>query len=88
MISAGHPITDFYTDTGIANNVVADIEYMSGVLSRATLTLGQRNKINTEYTRSQPTTTLEKKAICPPDEPGKTKSFWDSLIHMHIAPCQ
>ena len=87
LITSSLSIASLYADANIAKNVIADIDYMSGILSSPQITPTQRAKIDTEFSRSRPTTTLERTAICPSDA-SDPKIFWDSLLRTHIEPCQ
>ena len=87
LIRSSLSIASLYADANIAKNVIADIDYMSGILRSATITPTQRTKIGTEFSRSRPTTAWERTAICPSDA-SDPKIFWDSLLRTHIDPCQ
>ncbi len=89
LITVDPSIANTYAKPDIAKNVIADLDYMSGVLaSTIGITATQRTKIDTEFTRSRPTTLWERGAICPIPGNGLARIFWDSLMRTNIDTCQ
>lgn len=78
----------YTTNTGITENTLADLDYMSWVLAIPGLSPTKIARIRNEFAVTEPTTLTERDAICPDWGLSDVRIFWRSLLHTHIGSCQ